>query len=139
MGPVTEAMHARLANDGTLISLLAAHNGEPAVFTTEPVPGKAEMPYIVTAGEAASRPFDTKTSRGREIWRDVRCYAAASGSAERVEAMAERVYALLHRLPLAVEGFGVLLAECTGPIVADEDDAYGRVVTVRMIMIEEEV
>jgi len=46
------------------------------------------------------------------------------------------VRALLHRQPLDVEGFGVFLAECTGPIVADEPDAYGRIVTVRFIMME---
>ena len=137
MSPITAAIQARLAGDPTLGGMLAVYNGGPAVFTTPP-PGKAALPFIVTAGDLNARPFDTKNSRGRELWREVECYAAANGSAVTVEAMAERVRALLHRAPLAVDGFGVLLADCMGPIVVDDGDAYGRVVTVRMIMIEED-
>lgn len=136
--PITEEIHARLTGDATLAALLSTYHDEPAVFTVEPAPGAADLPYIVTAGEVAQTPWDTKNSRGRELWRDVRCYAARNGSAVTVEAMAERVRALLHRNPLTVVGFGVLLADCTGPIAADEADAYGRVVTLRMVMIEEE-
>ena len=68
--------------------------------------------------------------------RDVRCYADADGSAITVEAIAERVRALLHRQTISVTGFGMMVAECSGPIVADEPDAYGRVVTVRYILTE---
>jgi len=136
MNLVTQALYERLAGDATLTALLATYRGEPAIFTTDPAPGDAELPYIVSAGHVAVAPFDTKVDRGRQIWRDVRCYAAADGSAVTVEALAERVWALLHRQPLDVEGFGVFLAQCSGPIAADEPDAYGRIVTVRIIMME---
>jgi len=53
-----------------------------------------------------------------------------------VEAIAERVRALLHRQPLTIPGFAGLMAECSGPIGADEPDAYGRIVTVRMTVEE---
>lgn len=137
MNALTAALHARLAGDATLTALLASYQGEPAIFTADPAPGDAVLPYIVSAGQVADAPFDTKNSRGRQLWRDVRCYAAADGDSSTVESIAERVRALLHREPLDVEGFGVFLAECSGPIVANESDAYGRVVTVRMIMMED--
>ena len=136
MNALTQALYSRLAGDGALVALVNTYRGQPAIFTTDPAPGDAELPYIVSAGNFSDAPFDTKTVLGRDIRRDVRCYAAADGSAVTVEAMAERARELLHRQPLAVDGFGVFLAECTGPIAADEPDAYGRIVTVRLIMME---
>jgi hypothetical protein len=94
------------------------------------------LPYIITAGAVAQTAADTKTTLGREVVRDVRCYTAASGSAQVVEAMAERVRELLHRQALTIAGFVWVLAECSGPMAADEQDAYGRVVTVRMVVGE---
>jgi len=138
MSIITEALYERLAGDATLTALLASYNGAPAVFTIDPAPGDAVLPYIVTAGEVSQAPFDTKTGQGRDLRRDVRCYAEADGSAVTVETIAERVRALLHRRPLSVAGFGVWIADCQGPIVADEEEAYGRIVTVRMIAIETE-
>lgn len=133
---ITEAIYNRLAGDATLAGMLAEYCGETAVFTTDPAPGDAVLPYVVTAGSVAEAPFDTKTTRGWTITRDVRCYTAASGSAVMVEAIAERVRALLHRQVLTIDGFVWLWAECSGPLVADEQDAYGRIVTVRMTVEE---
>ena len=137
MSALTAAIAARLGGDPELASLLAGYRGGPAVFTVDPAPEDAELPYIVTAGEVTQTPVDTKTDRGRQVWRDVRCYAAVDGSAVTVEAMAERVRTLLHRSPaLDIDGFRVTVAECSGPVAADELDAYGRIVTVRLIMRE---
>jgi hypothetical protein len=136
MNLVTQALYSRLAGDGALVALVNTYRGQPAIFTTDPAPGDADLPYIVSAGNISDAPFDTKTVLGRDIRRDVRCYAPADGSAVTVEAMAERVRELLHRQPLDVDGFGVFLAECAGPIAADEPDAYGRIVAVRIIMME---
>jgi hypothetical protein len=136
MSTLTVAIYNALADDVTLTAMLASYDGRPAIFTTDPAPGDAGLPYIVTAGEIAQMPFDTKTTRGRAATRDVRCYAAASGSAMTVEAIAERVRTLLHRQALVVADFEWIMAECSGPIVADEQDAYGRIVSVR-ITIEE--
>ncbi len=129
---LTAAIEAVLAGDATLVALLGTYEGEPAIFTTDPAPGDAVLPYIVTAGEVVDTPADTKNSRGREVWRDVRCYAPATESAVTVEAIAERVRALLHRQELEIDGFVWVWALCTGPIAADEEDAYGRIVTVQV-------
>jgi len=136
MSILTAAIHDALSGDPTLAGMVADYNGQPAVFTIDPAPGDAVLPYIVTAGDVSQAAADSKECRGREIRRDVRCYAAASGSAITVEAIAERVRALLHRQPLVIPGFVWILAECSGPIAADEADAYGRIVTVRLIVEE---
>lgn len=136
MSVLTAAVYDRMANDATLTGLISTYKGEPAIFTIDPVPGDATLPYIVTAGEIAQAPFDTKTTRGRRPFRDVRCYASADGSAVTVEAMAERVRALFHRYELTVVDFGVIVANCVGPIVADEQDAYGRILTVEFMLVE---
>lgn len=139
---LTSAFYDVLAGDATLVSLLSTYESNPAIFTVDPAPGDATLPYIVAAGHVADVPFDTKTEEGREVTRDVRCYDAADGSSVTVEAMAERVRALFHRQTFTIDGFGVIVSECTGPIVADETvgeiggDAYGRIVSVRVIAQE---
>lgn len=132
MSVITAAIYDRLAGDATLAGLLSAYGGEPAVFTTDPAPGDAALPYIVTAGEVTQTPWDTKTTRGRQLTRDVRCYAADDGSAATVELIAERVRALLHRHELVIDGYDTIVADCGGPIAADEEDAYGRILSVNL-------
>jgi hypothetical protein len=134
---LTAALYDHLSGDATLVALLAAYKGSPAIFTTDPAPGDAAKPYVVSAGEITHLPFDTKTGQGREVMRDVRCYAEADGSAVVVEAIAERVRALLHRQALSVSGFRWLLSSVTGPVVADERDVYGRIVTVMCKLMED--
>ena len=133
---VTEAIYDALAGDATLVAMLATYGGEPAIFTTDPAPGDAVLPYIVSAGEVAQTPWDTKTTRGRVALRDVRCYTDATGSAMVVEVLAERVRVLLHRQTLAISDFECVIAECSGPMAADGQDAYGRIVTVTMTIEE---
>ena len=133
---LSDSFYQRLTSDPTLAAMLAVYAGAPAVFTTDPVPGDAVLPYIVTAGEVVDTPFDTKTTRGRTAWRDVRCYANAGGSAAEVELMAERVRALFHRQAVSITDFEWIWGECSGPIVADEQDAYGRIVTVKLTIEE---
>lgn len=137
MSVLTHAIYNVLAGDATLTGLLNTYDGEPAIFTTDPAPGDAAMPYIVTAGEVAQEPWDTKTTRGRIATRDVRCYTAESGSAQVVESMAERVYALFHRQEIAITDYEWVMCECSGPTAADEQEAYGRIVTIRMTVQED--
>ena len=133
---VTEAIYDKLVGDATLVALLATYEALPAVFTVDPIPEGADLPFIVSAGHVTDVAFDTKLTQGREVWRDMRCYADADGSAITGEAIAERVRELLHREEISVTGFGMMVAECSGPIVADEPDVYGRIVTVRYILTE---
>jgi len=136
VGAITAAIHDVLADDATLAAMLATYGGEPAVFTTDPAPGDATLPYIVSAGDVAQVPADTKTTRGRTVTRDVRCYTEATGSAAAVETIAERVRALLHRQTIAISDFECVVADCSGPMAADGQDAYGRIVTLTMTIKE---
>jgi hypothetical protein len=137
MSAITEALYNCLANDYTLTAMLAlSATGAPAIYTPDLAPIDGPMPYIVSAGEGVSSPFDTKTTRGWRVWRDIRCFAPKDGSVVLVEQIAERVRWLLHRKPLTITGYDVWVADVTGPTPTGEDDAYGRVLTLRMIMQE---
>ena len=138
MDVLTAAVYDVLAGDATLQGLLADYNGVPAVFTTDPAPGDATRPYIVTSGQVSDAAWDTKTGLGRRVMRDIRCYDDADGSVVTIEAIAERVRELFHRQSLVVSGFGVLVAICSGPVEADEPDAYGRRVTCQWTMQQTE-
>lgn len=136
MSALTESLFDLLTGDATLTDLLATYGGEPAVFTTDPPPADAELPYLISAGEVSNASYDTKTTRGRTVRRDIRCYTEATGSAALVEEIAERVRMLLHRQTLTIDGFENWVTECTGPIQADEDNAHGRIVTAQLVLME---
>lgn len=137
MGVFSKAFYDRLAGDATLADLLSIYKGLPAVFTVIPIPDDAELPYIVTEGEVAVTPFDTKTSNGRELIRDIRCYAPAEGSASKIETIAERVRTLFHNHALSINGFdNAMLCEASGPVNVPEENVYGRIVTIRLISME---
>jgi len=139
MAALTKALYERLAGDATLQGMLGTYRGQPAIFTAPP-PGDADgdaYPMIVTMGAISDAPDDTKTSRGREVQREITCYALADGTMAVVEAVAERVRKLLHRQPLAVEGWQVWLAEVSGPTLAETSETvYGLALTVRLRMEE---
>jgi hypothetical protein len=125
-----EAIYDELVADSTLTALLSTYESLPAIFTVDPAPGDADLPYIVISPITDQAPFDTKTSQGRIVRVDVRCYTEATGSAVDIEAISERVRALLHRVSLTIDDHAWLWSLCFGPISADEEDAYGRIVTV---------
>jgi hypothetical protein len=137
MSILTAAIYDRLAGDATLTALLVTYKGLPAIFTTDPAPGDTGLPFIVTAGEVTQVSSDTKTTRGRSLMRDVRCYAKADGSAVVIETIAERVYALLHRHKMPINGYQCVISNCAGPIVADEKDFYGRIISLSLVAQKE--
>ncbi|MGE5589202.1 MAG: hypothetical protein ACM3ZA_01025 [Bacillota bacterium] len=133
MGAITAGIYGVLSEDATLRGMLGTYQGAPAIFTVEPVPGDAPLPMIVTPGQVSDVPDDTYDSLGRDLLRDIRCYTEATGSTAQVEAIAERVRALFHRQQVPVAGYGGVLAEASGPILAPTDTTvYGLVVTVRL-------
>ncbi len=138
MDALSEAMHDVMSGDATLAGLLSTFEGVPAISSADvPVRGMT-LPYIIIASGPAMVPYDTKNCQGWAFSRDVRCYVSKTGSAETVMAIAERVVALFHRKPFAVSGYGVVYVVCHGPVSADTEGAYGRVVTVRGVMIQDD-
>ncbi len=136
--PITKAVFDALTGDATLAALLTefpASSGVAAVFTADPVPEDAVFPFIVTSGNLVDQPFDTKgTTFGREIQRDIRCYGKATGGMVAIEAIAERARVVLHRQPLTVAGFTHVLSEVISLISVDEEDIYGRILTLRVLL-----
>lgn len=132
MSAITKAIVDLLKTDHQLVAMLPVYKGEPTIYSTDPAPGETPSPYIVTAGEVVHLAWDTKTSRGRDVVRDVRVYAPAEGSAVIVEEISDRVRVLLHRMPLNVNGFRWIISEVTGPVVADETDYYGRILSLNL-------
>ncbi|HBF40549.1 MAG TPA: hypothetical protein DDW19_01850 [Anaerolineaceae bacterium] len=133
---IAKAVYEVLTADKTLTAMLGTYEGDAAIFTIDPAPGDAVLPYIVAAAVPVQTPFDSKTTRGRTAWIDIRCYTGATGSAQAVDAIAERVRALLHREPLLIDDHIWLWSECTGPVSANEAEAYGRIVTLKVTFEE---
>lgn len=137
---VTKAVFDLLVADTALGTMLAKYQGAPAVFSEDQVPEDASFPYLVVPGEFETAAFDSKTTLGRDSYRDIRIYDdrqrdPALGS-RLVDQVAERVRTLLHRTPPSISGFDGVLAGVRGPIRADEDDVFGRIVTLRLILEE---
>ena len=59
MADITKGLYDRLSGDATLIGLLSTYDGGAAVFTTDPVPEDAVLPYV-TITSLAEAPFDSK-------------------------------------------------------------------------------
>lgn len=127
-----KSIHAKLSRDITLTEMLSTYEGEPAIFTVDPGPEGATLPYIIIGPILDQAPYDTKNSRGRSVRVDVRCYTDATGSAATIEAISERVRKVLHRSELTIDDHAWLWSSCFGPISADEAEAYGRIITVQL-------
>lgn len=134
------ALYSWLAGDPALVALLSTYGGGPAIFTAA-VPGDATRPYLVTDGDAVHAAADTKTSRGRTIWRDIRLIDDATGSTVRVDQIAEAVRARLHRQQIPVAGHLTVICEVAGPTSLDDGidtdhTVTGRLLTVRLRLEE---
>lgn len=140
MSAITKAFFDRMNTDSTLIALLGTYKSAPAVFTKRPLPPGLDLdahgPYVLTSGEAVQDPgpADVKNSSGREIVRDIFCYTKLSESVAVVESIGNRIRALFHRQVFSITGFSIIVADASGPIEADEDDALGRMVSVRLVL-----
>lgn len=139
MTGLTQAVYDALRQDPELVALLAsypANSSDPAVFTADPAPDDATLPYIVSAGEVSVQPFDTHDRNGVDLLRDIRCYAEKTGSVATIEQISDRVRRIFHRQSFQVPGWSFRYAAISGPIVNDELDAYGRILTVRFVLEE---
>jgi hypothetical protein len=129
------AIHARLAADTAFASQLATIASVPAIATERPVPPDMPLPYAVVNEPASNTPFDTKTTRGREVLLDVGIFVSRESGAALCEDLAELARDAIHREPLAVAGYGNLVASVTGPVGAPADNLHGRIITVRTVLM----
>ena len=134
MSALSAAFYSTLSGDATLTNVLKQWEGRPAIFTYEPVPKDVELPYVITAGEIANEPNDSKDTTGRRITRDIRVYTDRTGSTAAIESLAERIRTLFHRSSISITGFKTIYVNVSGPRIADEDKVYGRILSVELLL-----
>jgi len=133
---VSSAFYNMLALDSDVAALVSTYGSAPAVFTSSWVPEDATGTYIWTPPTISDIAYDTKTTRGREIHRQVGCYAEDTGSDLAIETLAEAVRTVFHRQTVNV---GQVNYHCTasGPTQAPTGEGIvGRIVTIRLIYQE---
>lgn len=135
---ITKAIYQKLVEDEEMVQMLGQYGDQPAVFSTYPVPEGTGEPYAMISGPVTDVPFDTKTSIGREVTVDIRFYDAQTGSSQWIDAVAQRARDVLHRAPLIVEGYRWVLSAAMGPIAADDENAQGRLLSIRAIISRSE-
>jgi hypothetical protein len=117
------------------LSSLASYRGGLAIFTRFPVPEDAPDEFVVIAPPIADNERSTKTTRGREIVRDISTFTLATGDPTRVNQLASETREAVRRWqPTLTGGAYVVVGEPSGPIANDGDDIYGRVVSARFIV-----
>jgi hypothetical protein len=125
------AIYTRLLGDSPLTAMLSVYRSNPAVFTFAPVPDDASLPYIIV-NPVADVPLDTLAETGRQVTRDIACYAPNTGSPVDITNISERVRALFHQQIILVDGYTNFLTSVTGLNTAPTDrTVFGRIVSVR--------
>jgi len=140
MSVLSKPFYDLMNGEITLTQSLDTFNNRACIFTYEPIPEPVVGPYIITSGDVADVPEDTKDTTGRRITRDIRLYAPASGTATVIEGLAEIIRTLFHRSSLSVPGFKTIYVNVTGPIEVDEvleALVYARVLTVEVFLVTE--
>jgi len=137
MNALTQAIYSALAADSALGTMLATYSGSPAILTADPVPYDVPRPYVVTTQPLHDEPLDGKnTVLGHTIYQDLRVVADATGSSQSIEAIAERVRALLHRQSLGVAGYTMIVADVSGPVAAPSDPRVMMLsLTARFVLV----
>lgn len=129
------ALHARLADDASIRSMVAEYRGAPAIFTSVTVPSDASRPYIIISGSASDIDDGADDVELRSIERDIGCYADNTGSIAFIDELAEAVRASLHGSSFTIGDKRVLVCRCSGPLVAPTDDSVvGRIVTAAFLI-----
>jgi len=132
----TNLFYDEMAAETSITSKLSTYSSKPAIFTGQYVPENASLPYIHTRGVVSDTPFDTKDMTGREIIRDIGCYAEDTGSDKAIEELAEAVRSFFHRRSFSI-GTGMVLCLADGPRIAPTGEGVtGRIVSVRLIYHE---
>lgn len=138
---LTQVIYDRLSGDSTLTGKLATYEGNPAIFTAEPVPGDASLPYLVSTGYISGNtdvPEQSKQRIAARVVRDIRVYAEATGSMKQIEEIAERVWELFHRQSLSVTGWDDVWVHAERPIISQTDGyIYGMVVTITVAAVKQ--
>jgi hypothetical protein len=127
------AVAARWAADDELAALLAEYEGGPAIVVADEdtAPEGVPSPCVVIVGVVSDEDDGDKSTDGRDRTVTAFVFTDATGSTKRVNEIAERCRALVHRQP---EGLapGAWMASASIAVVKDDPSVYSRQVDVRV-------
>ncbi len=147
--PVTRRVYDVLINDAGLTAQLASYGGVPAIFTTDPVPEGAPLPYVWMRGASQKVRVDTLDISMRTVSRDIVAFTEKSGDPTAVDDIAWHIRGLFdsaHGEALSGGGLGGMpdpnggtwypvILDASGPNEANSDpDTYGRSVDITVTM-----
>lgn len=114
-----------LTGDVTLVNLLGEFEGDPCVFTSDPVDPEAPRPYVfINPGLSLNRGWGgVKLTKGRELHLDIDYAVDNTGSDVVSNQIGERIRELLDHEQLTVDTQRVLIAEVNGPIGIPSDES----------------
>jgi len=126
------AIFQKLIANGNITSNVSEYLNYPAIFTVEPIPTDVNLPYIIVS-QVSEVPNDTKTSDGRELLVDIRIYTQRNGNLNVLESLTEEVYQEFHNEIVVVDNFQNYLLRVVDIVNSDEEEVYGRIVSIRAL------
>jgi hypothetical protein len=138
---ILEAIRDVLLADSTVTDSLATHDfgdgGSPAIFTVDPIPETADHPAIILT-MAGGIPWGTRAQKGTEIDVDARVYDDKLESSQRIRDIAWRMWEVINRANLSVEGYSEVGVYADPPVQAPDPDGFpGLRVTSTIRILEE--
>jgi len=126
------AIFQKLIANGNITSNVSEYLNYPAIFTVEPIPTDVNLPYIIVS-QVSEVPNDTKTNDGRELLIDIRIYTQKNGNVNVIENLVEEVYQEFHNEIVVVDNFQNYLLRVVDIVNSDEEEVYGRIVSIRAL------
>jgi len=126
------AIFQKLIANGNITSNVSEYLNYPAIFTVEPIPTDVNLPYIIVS-QVSEVPNDTKTHDGRELLIDIRIYTQKNGNVNVIENLVEEVYQEFHNEIVVVDNFQNYLLRVVDIVNSDEEEVYGRIVSIRAL------
>lgn len=121
---IAEAIGDVLAADSYLTSRLAAYNGNPAIITFDPPPADMAEPLVVIRGPRAGTRDGDRANKGVIADFDVACYADKGPSTKTLREIAWRIWLLLERANLSINGYEAVGVIAAPPRSAPDPDGF---------------
>ncbi len=126
------AIFQKLISNENITNNVSEYLGYPSIFTVEPIPTDVELPYVIVS-QVSEVPNDTKTHDGRELLIDIRIYTQRNGNLNVLESLTEEVYQEFHNEIVVVDNFQNYLLRVVDIVNSDEEEVYGRIVSIRAL------
>lgn len=137
---VTRDLLTKLRSDVSVTQFLSSYQGQEAIFATVPEDAPDAFVYIKAPHSVADRSSKNGDRYSEEQFIDIvtahrREYHEYN--TQTVETISNAIRRLLHRATITAYGsVQIEIAEALGPIEADGEDYFGRIVQCRLIVRE---